>query len=294
LSQLSFDERSTLIAHELAHVARRDHWARWLEMAALAVYWWHPVAWWARRKVSDAGEQCCDAAVLERLPRLAHAYARTLLAAVEFSTAAPAVLPMGSSGFSQVRILKRRMEMILSQQATRRVGWPLRLALLALAITALPLTLRAVAAAQPAAAKSTGATSVETRLDRLEKAVEKLTAEIRGLRADESASATPIVVKTVPENGATDVDPNLTEIKVTFSKDMLDGSWSWTQHSDESFPEVTGKIHYLDDHRTCVLPVKLEPGKSYYLSINSERFRNFKDTSRRPAIPYPIEFKTKK
>jgi len=46
----------------------------------------------------------------------------------------------------------------------------------------------------------------------------------------------PVVVKTVPEAGVADVDPKLTEIKVTFSKDMQDGSWSWVMHSKESFP----------------------------------------------------------
>jgi len=101
------------------------------------------------------------------------------------------------------------------------------------------------------------------------------------------------VIKAIPDNGAKDVDPSLTEIRVTFSKDMQDGSWSWTQRSDDTFPETSGEIHYLDDHRTCVLPVKLPPGKTYWLSINSARFKNFKDTAGRPAIPYVISFKTK-
>ena len=42
------------------------------------------------------------------------------------------------------------------------------------------------------------------------------------IRADEVTleSVPPVVVKTVPEAGGNDVDPKLTEIKVTFSKDM--------------------------------------------------------------------------
>src|ERR1700722_14867365 len=70
----------------------------------------------------------------------------------------------------------------------------------------------------------------------------------------------PVVVKTVPKAGAGDVDSKLTEIKVTFSKDMQDGTWSWSVLSKESFPKVAGKPKYLADKRTCVLPVKLEPG----------------------------------
>lgn len=67
----------------------------------------------------------------------------------------------------------------------------------------------------------------------------------------------PVVVKTIPEAGADEVDPKLTEIKVTFSKDKRDGSFSLVTHSKESFPKVDGKPKYLADKRTCVLPVKL-------------------------------------
>ncbi len=301
VDRLDDDERTTLIAHELAHVARHDGWVRWLELAAVGVYWWHPVAWWARRNVARAGELCCDATVVDLLPEMAHAYARTLLAAVEFCGGARSALPAGSSGFSQASTLKRRMEMILAHRQTQRLGWPLRLAMVGLAAVVLPASIGAVAAppdSSPAAAKAASSAakpgrSVEERLDRLEKMIEALTREVRAMRSAEIANAEPAVIKTVPENGAEDVDPNLAEIRVTFNKDMQDGTWSWTQRSDDTFPEVTGKIHYLDDHRTCVLPVKLQPGKTYYLSINSARFRNFQDTSRRPAVPYPIAFKTK-
>lgn len=108
-------------------------------------------------------------------------------------------------------------------------------------------------------------------------------------------SAPPVVVKSVPEAGATGVDPKLTEIKVTFSKDMRDGSWSWAMHSKESFPAMEGKPKYLEDKRTCVLPVKLEPGKTYAIWVNSgEKFTNFKDAGGRTAVPYLLVFETKK
>ena len=107
-------------------------------------------------------------------------------------------------------------------------------------------------------------------------------------------SVPPVVVKTVPEAGAGAVDPKLTEIKVTFSKDMQDGSWSWVTHSKESYPKVDGKPKYLADKRTCVLPVKLEPGKTYAIWVNSAKFGNFKDPDGRSAIPYLLVFRTKK
>jgi Bacterial Ig-like domain len=115
-------------------------------------------------------------------------------------------------------------------------------------------------------------------------------------RADEVSveSAPPVIVKTLPQAGAADVDAKTTEIQVTFSKDMMDGSWSWSQLSDESFPKITGKPKYLKDKRTCVVSVKLEPGKTYAIWLNSEKFDNFKDADGRPAVPYLLVFKTAK
>jgi hypothetical protein len=106
-------------------------------------------------------------------------------------------------------------------------------------------------------------------------------------------SVPPVVVKTVPEAGAGDIDAKITEIKVTFSKDMQDGSWSWATASKETFPKPDGKPKYLADKRTCVLPVKLEPGKTYAVWINSAKFGNFKDAEGRSAVPYLLVFKTK-
>ena len=81
---------------------------------------------------------------------------------------------------------------------------------------------------------------------------------------------------------------------MTYSKDMIDGNWSWSQISDESFPETTGSPRYLEDKRTCVLPVKLQPGKTYVVWLNSSRHTNFKDTDGRAAVPYLLVFETKK
>lgn len=105
-------------------------------------------------------------------------------------------------------------------------------------------------------------------------------------------TAPPVVVKTVPVAGATSVDPALTELRVTFSKRMHDGSWSWSTWGEENFPEIVGQIHYDSDMQTCVLPVRLEPGKFYATWLNSEKFRNFKDASGQPAVPYLLTFTT--
>jgi RNA polymerase sigma factor (sigma-70 family) len=103
----------------------------------------------------------------------------------------------------------------------------------------------------------------------------------------------PVVVNIEPAVGARDVDPGLRELRVTFSKKMRDKNWSWTEGNVYSVPKLDGTVHYEYNQRTCVMPVKLEPGKTYVLGINSERFRNFKDVGGQSALPYLMVFHTK-
>lgn len=104
----------------------------------------------------------------------------------------------------------------------------------------------------------------------------------------------PVVVKTEPQSGDTKVDPSVKEIRVTFSKKMMDKSWSWSTVSEGTNPENAGKPKYLADNKTCVLPVKLQPEKTYAFWLNSENFGNFKDTQGQPAVPYLLIFETRK
>jgi RNA polymerase sigma factor (sigma-70 family) len=100
-------------------------------------------------------------------------------------------------------------------------------------------------------------------------------------------------VKTEPATGSIDVDPALAEVRVTFSREMKDGSWSWSSLGKDNSLPITGKIHYDKDRRTCIAPVKLEPGKTYAVFLNSPKFTNFRDLEGRPAIPTLLVFKTK-
>ena len=104
----------------------------------------------------------------------------------------------------------------------------------------------------------------------------------------------PVVVKTVPLAGETRVDAaKVKAVRVTFSKKMIDGNWSFVQISNDTYPKTTGKIRFAADGKTCILPVALEPGRTYVLWINSDRYNNFKDLDRHPAVPYLLVFETK-
>ena len=108
-------------------------------------------------------------------------------------------------------------------------------------------------------------------------------------------SLPPVVVETVPRAGDTDVDPSIGEVRVTFSKNMMtDDMWSWVIHTKESFPTITGDVSYLADGRTCVLPVSLEPDKTYAIWFNSPNYKHnaFRDSGNNPAVPYLLVFRT--
>ena len=108
------------------------------------------------------------------------------------------------------------------------------------------------------------------------------------------ADAPPVIVSTTPQAGAADVDAAATtEIKVTFSKEMETGGFSWVTYGKDTFPKTTGKAHFLDDKRTCVLPVKLEPGHPYVMWLNQGQFKGFSDTDGNKAVPYLLVFETK-
>jgi len=102
----------------------------------------------------------------------------------------------------------------------------------------------------------------------------------------------PRVIRTSPKAFAKNVDPALDKITVKFNQEMRDGSWSWTGGGD-TYPERTGQIYYDQDKKTCTMPVKLQPGKVYWVGINSPSHKNFKTPDRTPAKRYVILFATK-
>src|SRR5208283_531182 len=140
---LSESQQTALIAHELAHLKRKDHWVRWLDLAVAGLYWWHPVVWWARRGLREAEEQCCDAWAVWATPRGSRSYAAALLAALEFVADAPtagvAAAAAVISGRGHVSFLKRRMRMIVQARTPKALSWAGRLGVLGLAALILPL-----------------------------------------------------------------------------------------------------------------------------------------------------------
>jgi beta-lactamase regulating signal transducer with metallopeptidase domain len=140
LDQLDREQRATLLTHELAHVRRRDHWVRALEILVSGLYWWHPVVWWARHELHEAEEQCCDAWVVDTLKDAGRAYALALLQTVAFFSKVRSTLPLTASGIGQVPHLRRRLTMIMNGTTPRSLSWAGCVLVLGLGAMLLPLS----------------------------------------------------------------------------------------------------------------------------------------------------------
>ena len=117
----------------------------------------------------------------------------------------------------------------------------------------------------------------------------------RGAGGDQVDKMTkPAVLSMSPANGANAVDPSTAELRITFNVAMASG-FSWTGGGVNYPPMREGeRPHWTEDHRTCVLPVRLEPNHAYKLGLNSPSHKNFKSAAGVPLDPVVYTFQTGK
>ncbi|MBP7149572.1 MAG: transglycosylase SLT domain-containing protein [Acidobacteria bacterium] len=94
LSGLPAAALEALIAHELAHLARRDHLVNLLLAALETLLFYHPAVWWISRRLRAEREFCCDELVVTHVTDRV-AYARALL---EMETLRPAPVALAATG----------------------------------------------------------------------------------------------------------------------------------------------------------------------------------------------------
>jgi len=58
--RLSSETLSALLAHEYAHVIRRDTWAALAQRILTAILWWNPVMHWMNSRLNEEREKACD------------------------------------------------------------------------------------------------------------------------------------------------------------------------------------------------------------------------------------------
>ena len=141
LDEMEPSEWRWVLAHELAHVRRRDYLVRWLEWLACVCFWWNPVVWWAQRNLRAMEEICCDALVLSCLKPKPRSYANSILAAVELLACPPIRPPAMASEINSGGFLERRFRMIVSETPYRVTSRWLQACVLLCAVVVLPLGL---------------------------------------------------------------------------------------------------------------------------------------------------------
>lgn len=64
-TSLTPEQLKSVLAHELWHIRRRDHWVNAVQIAIETILFFHPAVWWLSGQVRLEREHCCDdAAVL--------------------------------------------------------------------------------------------------------------------------------------------------------------------------------------------------------------------------------------
>jgi beta-lactamase regulating signal transducer with metallopeptidase domain len=156
----------TVLAHELAHVRRRDVLRQWALHAIACAFWFHPLLHLALRQLRSTQEELCDLAALPRGTRTAAArYAATLL---RLSISLPHVSRTSptAGALSGARELERRIRTVMHRQPTRPLVWFPALAALSV-FSWLGLT-QAAEQAQMVLPPELAPTSVEPRATQIE------------------------------------------------------------------------------------------------------------------------------
>jgi beta-lactamase regulating signal transducer with metallopeptidase domain len=105
LSGLPPRQLECILAHELAHIWRRDYLMNLLQVIAETLLFYHPAVWWVSRQIRLERENCCDD-IAVRLTGDRLAYARALVELEELRLATPR-LAQGADGGSLLRRVQR-------------------------------------------------------------------------------------------------------------------------------------------------------------------------------------------
>jgi hypothetical protein len=146
-----------VIAHEVAHIARRDTLTQRLSLLHCAIFWFSPLAWWLNRHLADLAEQASDEAALacgaDRKD-----YARTLLGFFAALQGGPGRVWWQGVAMAHAGRAEQRVERILAWKGTVAMRFKKSIAVVVVTL-ALPVVYVA-ASAQPAI-QNAGSKTVE-------------------------------------------------------------------------------------------------------------------------------------
>jgi beta-lactamase regulating signal transducer with metallopeptidase domain len=117
VNQLSMAEVEAVLAHELAHIARRDWVFNLLQAFIESLFYYHPAVWWMSQIIRHERENACDDAALSATGNPI-AFARALVQVQEMATPLP-TLALGLSD-KRRRPLLERVRRILNQSSPQQ------------------------------------------------------------------------------------------------------------------------------------------------------------------------------
>lgn len=270
ISGLSAGELEALVRHEMAHIKRRDHWVRILELAATTVFWFNPLVWMIRHTLRRAEELACDSIVAGTSAIERESYASAFLKTIEFLSTGQRVCTMPiACTIGGFRFCKRRLTAIITGSHQASISLPQRLSLLAATLPLLVFGFSSTSAPSladaTAEAASTSPSDPEGTQD----------AENRNATAPPSTSAdAPKVVSVFPADGAGNVPCEAT-IKIRFDQpmsfDKITLEWEIDQEAPTGF-RLRGEPSYDAARNEFFIPVFLEPGKKHSLVVNKKDY----------------------
>ena len=105
-TSFSYEHIAALLAHELAHIQRRDYLANLLQGIAESVLFYHPAVWWISEQIRAERELCCDDLAVAATGDLsAYAHALVELESKQPACPAPALAANGGSLVHRIRRL---------------------------------------------------------------------------------------------------------------------------------------------------------------------------------------------
>jgi TonB family protein len=137
--------RRAVLAHELAHVRRRDPLILLAAHLATTIYWFHPMCWLAAARLRAESERACDDAAL-RIGLRPSSYAGHLLDLARMFNPQPAI-PMATTSHLESRV-KTILDPFVNRSLAARRTW--LVAALATAAVMAPLTVFSLHAQQAA------------------------------------------------------------------------------------------------------------------------------------------------